>query len=427
MKTRHVVLIMLALLSIITYTDRLCISVAAEPMQKALGLTDIEWNWVLSAFLVGYGLFEIPSGGLGDRWGQRKVLTRIVAWWSAFTILTGVATNYWALIFTRFLFGAGEAGAYPNASGCIGRWFPLHERARAQGIVWGSSRIGGALTPLLVMPLLKTWHWQMPFFVFGAIGFVWAAAWFIWFRDDPAAHSSVSPEERAEIAAGGHDHVSHSEIPWGRLISSPQLWLIMAMYWFYVFGCIFFMLNLPKFLKVGRSFTDDEMKYCVSLGFAAGAIGNLIGGYLSDHLSRRFGLRAGRNLIGAASMALTGLLVLAMAFTQDKLLSAIELIVAFGIMDGMLPAAWALCLDVGKKYAGAVSGSMNMAGQASGAISTALYGYLTTAYGYNVPLLIYVGTFAVSAVLFLLIDPTRQLIPETAEVAEAAAPEPACA
>jgi MFS family permease len=424
MRTRYVVLLMLVLLSIITYTDRICISVSAGPMQKALGLSDKQWGWVLSAFVLAYGLFEIPSGALGDRIGQRKVLTRIVVWWSAFTMLTGVATGFYTLVATRFLFGAGEAGAYPNASGCIGRWFPVSEQARAQGMIWSAARLGGALTPLVVVPLLSFFHWQFPFFIFGALGIVWAAVWFVWFRDDPAQHPAVTQEELAEIGAD-HPRASHSGVPWRRLFASPRLWLIMAMYFFYVYGGIFFMFMFPKYLTDGRGFSKPEMAACVSLGFGLGAVGNVAGGWASDRLSRRFGVRIGRSVPGAACLALTGLLMLATAFTPGKIGPAVLLILAFGIMDGMLPAAWAVCLDVGKRYAGAVSGSMNMAGQAAGSISTFLYGYLTTYTDYELPMVLFAITMGISALLFALIDPTRPLVPETQEGSPLKEPEPA--
>src|SRR6185295_198933 len=199
MKVRHAVLAMLVLLSVVTYLDRICISISAKEIQADLGLSESQWGWVLGAFLLAYGLFEIPSGGLGDRIGQRKVLTRIVLWWSAFTALTPLAHNYYMLVATRFLFGAGEAGAYPNASGCISRWFPAAERARAQGLVWGASRLGGALTPLIVVPLKAWLGWKVCFWLFASLGVVWAVAWVWWFRDDPAKHPAVSEQELAEI------------------------------------------------------------------------------------------------------------------------------------------------------------------------------------------------------------------------------------
>jgi MFS transporter, ACS family, glucarate transporter len=410
MKARYVVLAFLVMLSVITYMDRICISVLAGPMQKDLGISEEGWGWIIGAFLLGYGLFEIPSGALGDWLGQRKVIARIVVWWSAFTALTGIATNFYVLYATRFLFGAGEAGAYPNASGVIGRWFPAAERARAQGIVWGASRVGGALTPLAIAPLLGTFPWQTPFFVFGALGLVWAAAWLAWFRDDPNEHPAVTPQELAEI--GPPRVESHHAIPWAALFRGRQLWLIMAMYWFYVFGAIFFMFALTKYFTDGRQFTKYEAALSVSLAFGAGAVGNAIGGVLSDRLSKRFGLWIGRCAVGATCLTLTGLLQIATAFAPGKFWPAALLIIAFGVMDGMLPAAWAVCLDVGRRHAGAVSGAMNTAGQAAGFVCMSLYGYMIVNLGFELPLLLFAVNMFVGAIFFIWIDPTRPLIAE---------------
>jgi MFS transporter, ACS family, glucarate transporter len=413
MRTRYVVLLLLVLLSVITYMDRICIGVLATPMQQDLGISKASWGWVISAFLVGYGLFEIPSGALGDRWGQRKVLTRIVVWWSAFTMLTGVASNYYALVATRFLFGAGEAGAYPNASGCISRWFPVTERARAQGLVWGASRVGGALTPLLIAPMLTVLPWQTPFFIFGAVGLVWAVAWAVWFRDDPAMHPAMTADELEEIGPGSV-RSAHENVPWIELLRSSRLWLILAMYWFYVFGAIFFMFALTQYFTDARGMTKYEAAISVSLAFGAGAVGNAIGGWASDRLSKRFGLLVGRSFVGAACLAGTGALLLATAFTPGKLPAAVFLILAFGVMDGMLPAAWALCLDVGGHYSGAVSGAMNTAGQAAGAVCMVLYGYMIGWCGYELPLVIFSAHMFISAVLFACIDPRRPLVRDAA-------------
>jgi MFS family permease len=412
MKIRYLVLAMLVLLSIITYMDRICIGVLAGPMQQDLGISDKGWGWVVGAFLLAYCIFEIPSGALGDWIGQRKVLGRIVIWWSAFTVLTGVARGYYTLLAVRFLFGAGEAGAYPNASGVIDRWFPPAERARAQGIVWGASRVGGALTPLVLGPLLASFPWQTSFYLFGAVGLVWVVVWLAWFRDDPAKHPAVSPAELAEIGPP-RNHISHSAVPWRDLFLNQRLWLIMAMYWFYVFGAIFFMFSLTKYFTDGRHMTKNAALLCVSLAFGAGAVGNAIGGWASDRLSKRYGLWTGRCLVGAACLTITGLLQLATAFVADASAAAALLILAFGVMDGMLPAAWSVCIDVGRRHGGAVSGAMNTSGQAAASICMALSGYLVAWFGHELQLIIFAIHMFIGAALFALIDPTRPLLAET--------------
>ena len=225
---RHRVLGMLVLLAVVTYVDRVCISVAGTTMQKDLGLTSEQWGWVLGAFALSYGLFEIPSGALGDRLGPRRVLARIVTWWSAFTALTGLASGFWPLVATRFCFGAGEAGAFPNAAATINRWFPARERAGAQGVVWMASRFGAGISPLLVVPLQSGVGWRTTFAIFGSLGVVWAVWWYAWFRDDPRDKPGVSAEELAVIgpSVGGH---AHAAAPWRTMLAQPTLWWIMLM------------------------------------------------------------------------------------------------------------------------------------------------------------------------------------------------------
>src|ERR1700716_3465495 len=174
MKYQHRVLGMLSLLAVITYLDRVCIAVAGPRMQDSLHISPQAWGWVTSVFFLSYAAFEIPTGALGDRIGPRRVLTRIVMWWSAFTSLTGIVSSYPLLLLVRFCFGMGEAGAYPNASAVIGRWIPVARRTRAWGIVWMTSQVGAALSPLLVVPIQVRYGWRGRRFFFSFFpAFVW--------------------------------------------------------------------------------------------------------------------------------------------------------------------------------------------------------------------------------------------------------------
>src|SRR5262249_23305632 len=153
-----------------------------------------------------YAIFEVPSGWLGDTMGPRKVLTRIVLWWSAFTAATGLAWNFASLLACRFLFGAGEAGAFPNTSRSFSQWFPVRERGRAHGVIFMGTRLGGALAPPLAVALITAAGWRKSFWIFGSLGLFWAAGWWKWFRDDPAQHPSVNAleldvigEDRSEL------------------------------------------------------------------------------------------------------------------------------------------------------------------------------------------------------------------------------------
>src|SRR5215467_14206081 len=197
-RVRGRVLAFAFLLAVVTYLDRVCISAAAFIMED-LHLSLLQMSVVFSAFTLAYSVFEIPSGWLGDVKGPRRVLTRIVLWWSAFTMLTGTASGLNSLVAIRFLFGAGEAGAFPNVARSFSRWFPVRERGRANGVLFLGSRLGGMLSAPLALWLIAAWGWRASFAVFGSIGFVWAAAWYAWYRDRPDDHPAMSREELAWI------------------------------------------------------------------------------------------------------------------------------------------------------------------------------------------------------------------------------------
>lgn len=409
MKYRVRVLILLFLLSIITYIDRVCISVAGPRMQNELGITPDKWGWVVGAFTLSYALFEIPSGAMADSMGARRVLTRIVLWWSAFTSLTGAVSNFLVLLFVRFCFGAGEAGAYPGSASAVSRWFPAAERARATGTVWMASRIGGALSPLLVIPIQQTYGWRMSFYVFGVLGAVWCIVWFWWYRDHPAEKPGVTKAELEEI--GGGAPKKHIGLPWGKALRERNFWTILAMYHTYCWGSYFYLSWLHTYLQKGRGFTENEMGVWATLPFIFGACGNLLGGSVSDYLVKRKGLKFGRRLVGSLGLAMSGCFMLLTSQTENKMVAVVLLALGYGSMDCMLPVAWAVCLDVGGKYAGAVSGSMNMAGQLGSFLTSLSFGYIVTyTNSYNTPLIPMGSMLLISAFLFTRIDPTRPLI-----------------
>ncbi len=413
MKYRHRTLAFLFLLSIITYLDRVCISVAGPRMQADLGISPERWGWVVGAFTLSYALFEIPTGSMGDRIGPRRVLTRIVVWWSAFTTFTGMVSNYYLLLLIRFLFGAGEAGAYPNSSSAISRWFPVAERARAHGVVWMASRIGGALSPVLVVPIQMAFGWRVSFWVFGVVGIVWAVWWYRWYRDHPSEKPGVTRAELEEI--GTVKPKRHHGLPWGIALRKANLWKIMLMYHTYCWGSYFYLSWLHTYLQKGRGLTEKEMAVFSTLPFILGACANLVGGALSDWLVKKHGVKWGRRTVGAAGLALAATFLLATALSASKTAAVVFLSLGYGSMDCMLPVAWAVCLDIGRRYAGAVTGCMNMAGQFGSFLSSVAFGYMVTYFNsYNAPLIPMAALTFVSALLFLSIDPTEPLAPEPA-------------
>ncbi len=406
---RKTVLFMLVTLSVITYLDRICINAAAPAMSDELGMSPSQLGWVFSVFAIAYGLFEIPGGWMGDRFGPRIVLTRIVVWWSAFTAITGAVTGYVQLLVVRFLFGAGEAGAYPNTSSAISRWFPAHERARSHGWVWMASRIGGALSPLMVAPLLGWFGWRSVFYIFSTFGVVWAVIWWKWFRNTPQEKEGVN---QAEIELIGASAAQKHDLDFRQALASRNLWLIMLMYHCFAYGSYWFLVWTMKYLIEEKGFDTATAAGFTSLPFILGAIANFAGGYTSDALVKKVGLRWGRRIVGAGGVGLAGVLMLTSLGIQNPYAAAVVLALAFAASDFMLPNCWAVCLDIGKENAGSVTGAMNTAGQAGSAIVAAVYGGMVETYGWNYPLVWIAGMSLVSAVLWFFIDPSEPLSAE---------------
>lgn len=405
MRNRKVILLLLVLLGMVTFLDRINISVAGSSIMADLNLSAAQWGWVQSAFILSYGLMQIPMGMLGDRFGQRRVLTAIVVWWSLFTCFTGMAGGLLSLLAVRFFFGIGEAGSSPCSTGVISRWFPKNEVGKAQGYVWAASRMGGALTPFVVIPVMAWMGWRSAFYLLGVVGLVWALVWFLYYRDKGDATTE-------RLGNAGQEPKDQS-LPWGIILRSSQFWLICSMYFFYAFGSWFFFSWFPTFMELGRGFAKSELTYAVAVPFVMSMVGNISGGYLTDRLSVRYGLKVGRKALGASSLAVSAVCMFLAAFIPGKMAVFVFLSLCFGIFDLMLPSAWALCVDLGKQHAGAISGAMNTAGNIGGFFCGILFGFLVEASGnYNLPLYMIAAMLVVSAILFSFINPEKPLIPE---------------
>jgi len=405
--SRFTLLYFACALSVITFIDRVCIASAAPAIRQDLGLSVVEMGWVFSAFTFAYAAFEIPSGWLGDVLGPRKVLMRIVLWWSAFTAASGLAWSFPSLLIARFLFGVGEAGAYPNISRSFARWFPTRERGTAHGAVFMSSRIGAALAPPLVVLIIAWAGWRVAFWAFGSLGFIWSVFWWRWFRDDPAVHPAVSPEELAFIRDGSPVQ-GHSPIRWRDLLSA-NLALICLMYFCVGYGLYFYLTWLPTYFKEARGFSTSQAAWLASAVLLTGGVATITGGWLTDALVKRYGLKVGRS-IGAVAMPLSGLFILFAALTEHAVLAAVLMALAAACADLCLSPSWAMCHDVGGEAAGTVTGAMNTLGNIGGAISPLVVGYSVQLWGsWSTPLVITAAVYAIGGVLTLLVNPHRRL------------------
>lgn len=408
MKYRYRTLAFLFALSIITFLDRVCMNVVSKYVKADLGLNNEELGWILGAFSLAYALFEIPTGAMGDRLGPRRVLTRVVLWWSGFTALTGTAFNFLYLLVVRFLFGMGEAGAYPNATIAISRWFPAIEVGRAQSAIWAAGRIGGALTPLLVIPLVHKVGWRWAFVVLGVAGAIWAAAWFLWFRDEPSTLKGISDAEVEEIESGRNLKQTDHAIPWKTIILNPDIWALMLMCHLFFYGSYFFTNWSSTYFQEGRHMTEDQSKNFVSLSYFLGAIGCVVGGILSDFLTKKYGLKIGRRAVALTGLGLSSFFFLAAGLTPNDQLAGYLLAICVLTKDLALPVAFAVCVDIGKRNAGTVAGSMNFAGQMGGFFITIIFGMVVeNTKNFNIPLFLIAGCLLVAALLWLKIDPTK--------------------
>ena len=409
MPYRFRVLALLFLLILVMYFDRLCIAVAGPRIQQELGITPKYWGWVIGAFTIAYALFEIPSGTLGDRIGPRKVLTRIVLWWSAFTAITGLVTGFAPLLFVRFLFGMGEAGAFPNSATVIGRWIPDAERARSTSFMWAATAIGGMLTPLIVVPVQKMYGWRMSFFLFGSLGIIWAAAWYWWFRDTVREMPQVPAAERLLI--GSPVRGSGHSLPWRKVLANSNFIKLLLMYHTYCWGAYFFLSWYPTYLQLGRGLTEDQMKIASGLPFWVSLVSLLGSGFLSDRLAKTHSLRIARCAIGAAGLIVSGICLGMAIFTKDNTIAVGLLTLGGGAMNMMVPVSWSICVDMAREHVGAVSGAMNTAGQAGSLISAVAFGYLVEWTGsYDQALIPLAAALIVSGLLFASVDPSRELI-----------------
>jgi len=406
-KYRHRVLGLLSALSVITYLDRVCISVAGPRIQDEFGLSVEQWGLVTGAFAIAYAVFEFPSGWLADRFGARAMLVRIVLWWSAFTTLTAVAVKLWALVLIRFLFGAGEAGAYPTASAAVYRWFPPLERGRSFGIILLSGQFGAAIAPLLIVPLQIHFGWRASFCLFGSVGVGWSVLWWRWYRNSPREQAAITAAECAEI--GGAAEPKPQGLPARAILRSKSVWAVMGATFAYLYSYYFFLFWLPTYLMRERGFSETETQLS-ALPFLLGMLTNFSGGYARDAAVRRLGPAWGPRVIGFLGLSTAALAALGALRSASGYGAIAWLALCYGGITLQQPVMFSTCVDIGRRHSGAVVGCMNTAGALGGFLSSVVFGYLVQHFGgYDAVLLSMVLVLGIGASLWLAIDATATL------------------
>lgn len=434
---RHGVMGFLCVLAFITYFDRVCIARARPEIQRDLGLTDEQMGWVLGAFFLAYALFEIPGGWFSDRFGPRRGLARIVLAWSLFTALSGSAVGFFSLLAYRFLFGVGEAGAFPSMARVQSSWLPLRSRGMASGLLWLSARWGAAFSPLVFGLMLSGlgsstfdnvvksvpglgWladvaAWRLSFWASGLLGVVWVAVFYRWFRDDPAQSRSVNPAELAliregqppsAVASAGH-HVDRRT--WLALVSSRSIWAISILYFFVGFGFSFFITWMPKYFESVHGMAPKQTEGLATLPLLFAGFACITGGLTSDWLVRRTGRRRATRM----AIAVSGYLVAAVSMflirgVDSPRAAVVCMCVAVFAFDFGQGSNWASIVDIGGRFAGIAAGFLNMVGNTAGFIQPVVAPYVFKNYGWNVLFALYALAFVLAAVMWLFIDPTKR-------------------
>jgi ACS family glucarate transporter-like MFS transporter len=381
--TRYMLVVSTFLLSVLLYIDRVCISVAQEPIAGELNLSDTQIGWVLSIFALGYALAQTPSGMLNDKYGPRLILTAVVSFWSLFTAMTGFAWSYISLLVTRFVFGVGEAGAFPGMARATFSWIPIKERGIVTGINFSGSRLGAAFALPVVAWMMEILGWRMSFLVLGGIGFLWALVWYWWFRDDPEQHKTISDEEKKYILEE-RQQVSEEEVEklsGGLLFKSKNMWLAMGQYFASNFTFFFSLTWLFPHIKSEYGLNAVEAGFYASAPLIFGAFGNYFSGYLVDKIYSKGKWSLSRRLPAILGFSLASIGLIASLYMDTAFGAVAFLSLAIFGADMTLSPSWSFCVDIGKKNAGAVSGTMNMAGNIGAFITALAFPYLLSWFG----------------------------------------------
>jgi ACS family glucarate transporter-like MFS transporter len=412
---RHLLIGCTFLLSVLLYVDRTCISTAKDAVCGDLGLNKEEWSWVLASFAFGYALFQTPSGAMADRFGGRFVLTVVVTVWSVFTGLTAAAWNFVSLLVIRFLFGAGEAGAFPGMARVVYSWIPVRERGFVKGINFSGSRLGAALAMPGVAWMIHQFGWKQTFVVLMLAGFAWASFWFVWFRDEPSQHKTISKAELDFIYANRQDGSANSAKPEplrvGRLFSSTNLWLMMLQYFGSNFTFFFSLTWLYPYVKARYNLADVDAGFYAMVPLLGGAAGNVLSGWLVDVLYRSKQVTLSRKLPAILGFALAAL-GMVMSLHQATAPGAVFwLTIAIFGADMTLSPSWSFCIDIAGKHAGAASGTMNMAGNLGSAITALAFAYLPETSRGNVAFFYTAAALSgVGVVCWLLANPGQKIM-----------------
>jgi len=416
---RWYILALIGLMYLITYLDRVNISTAAPVISEEFGFDKVTMGVIFSAFGWAYAVFQVPGGWLGDRFGARNVLTIIVGYWSIMTAATVAATGAVSLAIIRFLFGVGEAGAFPVATRAMQLWYPRQERGFVQGVTHSASRLGAAVAPPIVVLIMTTFGWQAVFYVCGAVGFVWSVLWYFAYRNLPEEHGLVNRAELEHIRGVDENRninqatvARKAGVPWRALLRSPNMWAIMCAYFTYVYCLWIFLSWLPSYLVEYRHFTLREIGVVASLPLWAGVVGDTVGGLATDWLlARTHNVRLARRTVAIVGMLGCVAFMVPAGLTEDASTAVYGLTAAMFFLECTIGPSWAVPMDVAGEHSGTVSGMMNTAGNIGGAVSPLVFGVLVQIGSWQAPFMVAAAFLVVGAAVWAFwLDPDASVI-----------------
>lgn len=416
---RYLLVCWLLVLSAIAFVDRTNISIAGVEISREFHLDNSQLGWIFSAFLLGYAFFQVPGGIVSEKFGARRVLAFSVFWWGLFTVLTalipaGIAGGLALLIISRFLLGAGEATMYPAANRFVERWFPLQERGKANGIIFGGVGLGSGLTPPLVTAIMLRFGWRASFWFTAALGLAAGLVWYLTARDTPEEHPAVAADELAHIVTNRGDlrqsGISPTTgVPWSTILGSREVLALSASYFAFGYIAWIFFSWFYIYLVQVRGLNLKATAIYSIFPFIAMTIGCLMGGVASDWIARRWSRRAGRSILPAIALAGTALLLVAGSRAHDTRAASAVLACGAGCLYLSQSCYWSASADFGGEHSGVVSGVMNFACQIGGAVTASLTPFLALHYGWNTSFVAATILALIGAIAWLLVDPDRRL------------------
>lgn len=425
-RVRFLVLGAACVLAIITYIHRAGFQSISTELLNDLRMDIRHLSYMTVAFMVAYGLFEVPWGWLGDRFGSKHLLMAVVLGGSAMTAGVGLAgwlpkvlaVQLGFLLVLRFLFGVFQAGTFPLLSRVMADWMPTTERGLAQGCIWMASRVGGMLAPILMVGLLEgLGNWRYPLAIGGGLGLFWCLAVWPWFRDRPEQSPWVNETELGLITSGraSKKPASHHGAPWGAMLRSTNVWALWMMYGFLGYSGNFFMFLNANYLEDYRHFDKDTAKWLTVVPFSFGVLACVSGGVLSDRILRHSRHRRwGRRLVGGFGMALAGTMILLTPWVESAIGIGVVYALIFIGNDLAMGPAWAAASDIGERHAGTLAGAMNMMASLMAAVAAIVTGELLHRDSLTLPFVIFSASYFLGALCWLRVDVT-ETIPQGAD------------